>query len=72
MDKDDEEMLGMMILEFMLSQKMIGKTSIRESEVYESLGIEWDDSLKDNVLELTDLGADALELYKNRSKGKPL
>lgn len=70
MDKEDEERLGMMILEFMRGQKMIGKTSIKESEICEALGIEWDSSLEDKNFELTDLGEDAIDIYKSQSNRK--
>lgn len=66
---EDDDQLGMMILSYMLQQKLLGREKILESEISESLGLPWDPNLEDRWLLLTDLGENALGLYEHKKKG---
>lgn len=41
---------------------MLGRDVIKESEIHEALGFEWDPSLDDRFIEITDLGESAVKL----------
>jgi hypothetical protein len=62
--------LSIMVLEYMLQQKLLGREKLYESEICETLGFPWDDTREDRILILTDLGENAVSLYDyKKNKG---
>lgn len=67
---NDIDTLGVMILEYMLQQKLLGREQIYESEICETLGFPWDNRNEDRLYKLSDLGEKAISLYEyKKSKG---
>lgn len=67
MPMKNDESLEMLIIEYMLHQKMLGRTKITESEIMEALGCPWDRGQEDRSFELTDLGE---QYFSQQKKGK--
>lgn len=65
---EDDDQLSMMILAYMLQQKLLGREKIFESEICESLGLPWDPKLEDRCFLLTEFGENAVSLYEHKKK----
>lgn len=65
---DEEDRLGMMVLEYMLTQKLLGRTQISESEICESLGLPWDNTKEDRVFTLSELGENVVSMHEYRKR----
>lgn len=70
--KNDIDPLGMMVLEYMLQQKLLGREKLYESEICETLGFPWDDKREDRLYVLTDLGENAVSLHDHKKNKRSL
>jgi hypothetical protein len=68
MQEPSGEELGLMVLEYLFEQKMLGRVQVSESEVHDALGFPWDDNFEDRIFELSEEGETfvTLEGYKQR------
>ena len=60
--------LSMMVLEYMLQQKLLGRTQILESEKCEELGIPWDGTKEDRMFSLSELGENVVSMYEYKKR----
>lgn len=65
---EDTDPLSMMVLDYMLQQKLLGRTKISESEICEELGFPWDNTREDRVFTLTDFGENVVSLSEHRKR----
>lgn len=66
---NDIDPLGMMVLEYMLQQKLLGRTELYESEICEELGFPWDNIKEDRLFKLSELGENVVSLNEYKKKG---
>jgi hypothetical protein len=62
MHEREEKVVGMLVLKYLLQQKMLGRTEVNESEIHHALGYTWSDIYEDRIFTLTDLGEDAVSI----------
>jgi len=62
MHERDEKVVGMLVLKYLLQQKMLGRTEVNESEIHHALGYTWSDIYEDRIFTLTDLGEDTVSI----------
>jgi hypothetical protein len=69
MHERDEKVVGMLVLKYLLQQKMLGRTEVNESEIHHALGYTWSDIYDDRAFSLTDLGESVVSFddYKQRT-----
>lgn len=65
---DDMDPLSMMVLEYMLQQKLLGRTQILESEICDTLGFPWDDTKEDRMFSLSELGENVVSFYEYKKR----
>lgn len=68
MDFDEEtDMLAMVILNYMLEQKKLGREIITEKEIFEVMGEEWDGG-ENRSFRLSELGENVISLAEYKRK----
>lgn len=65
---EETDPLSMMVLEYMLQQKLLGREQILESEICEELGFPWDDTKEDRVFMLSELGENVVSMYEYKKR----
>ena len=62
MHETQDKIIGMLVLRYLLQQKMLGRTEVNESEIHYALGYPWNDVFEDRVFSLTNMGEDFVSL----------
>jgi hypothetical protein len=62
----EEEMLESQIMNYLLEQKMLGRDSVYESEIFEALGYPWDEG-EDRLIGLTESGEQEISRRDGKS-----
>ena len=62
MHEREEKVVGMLVLKYLLQQKMLGRTEVNESEIHHALGYPWSEIYEDRIFMLTDLGEDKVSI----------
>lgn len=68
MDFDDEtDMLAMVIMQYLLEQKKLGREVITEKEIFEVMGEEWDGG-ENRSFRLSELGENVISMAEYKRK----
>lgn len=65
---EESDPLSMMVLEYMLQQKLLGRELILESEICETLGFPWDGTKEDRMFSLSELGENVVSMYEYKKR----